>query len=258
MRPTEKTRPFSDSVSSRVARALRKAASKKLSAFTLVELIVVITILAILATIGFLALSGYTQDARDASVKANVRSIYSAIAAESALTGNSPRFYVVHDTGAALSDGALAFVDGSSVTLSGGAYGTAGTNYSAGNPDWTKLKLNPEKFRISGNGLPGGTASIAAFASVFGTAGAAYDAKLVTVGALDAALAQTANGRSRSASFFQVAGVAPETEIASVVGNFPAPTAAQVTSSGATAGLVKAPTGTGALVDGGTSGSTSG
>lgn len=66
--------------------------------FTLVELIVVITILAILATIGFLALSGYSNDAKDSSIKANVRSVMTAISSESAITNNSPRFYVVHDT----------------------------------------------------------------------------------------------------------------------------------------------------------------
>ena len=82
---------------------LRKASPKKWSAFTLVELIVVITILAVLATIGFLALSGYSQDAKDSATKANVRSVQMAISSESALTNNSPRFYVVHDTGAALS-----------------------------------------------------------------------------------------------------------------------------------------------------------
>lgn len=76
------------------------------SGFTLAELIVVVTILAILALIGFIALSGYSKDAKDSAVKANVRSVYSAITAESAVTGNSPRFYIVHDftaTGAALS-----------------------------------------------------------------------------------------------------------------------------------------------------------
>lgn len=66
--------------------------------FTLVELIVVITILAILATIGFLALSGYTQDAKDSAIKANARSIMTAISSESAVSGNSPRYYVVHDS----------------------------------------------------------------------------------------------------------------------------------------------------------------
>lgn len=78
-----------------VSRALRK---KILSGFTLAELIVVITVLAILATVGFLALSGYSQDAKDSAAKANVRSISTALSSESALTGNSPRYYVVHDT----------------------------------------------------------------------------------------------------------------------------------------------------------------
>ena len=73
------------------------------SAFTLAELIVVITILAILSTVGFLALSGYREDARDAVTATNVRSVYSAISNESAATGNSPRYYVVHDEAYALS-----------------------------------------------------------------------------------------------------------------------------------------------------------
>ncbi|MFZ3232928.1 MAG: type II secretion system protein [Patescibacteria group bacterium] len=55
-------------------------------AFTLVELIVVITILAILATIGFLALSGYSQDAKDSAMKANLRSVMTAISSESVMT----------------------------------------------------------------------------------------------------------------------------------------------------------------------------
>lgn len=101
---------------------LTKKPSKRflISGFTLAELIVVVTVLAILAAIGFLALSGYSQDAKDSAVKANVRSVYSAIASESALTGKSPRYYVVHDfssTGAALS-GAVAYFDGTTpVTL---------------------------------------------------------------------------------------------------------------------------------------------
>lgn len=86
--------------------------------FTLVELIVVVTILAILATIGFLALSGYSQDAKDSAIKANVRSVQTAISSEAALTNQSPRYYVVHDTDYALS-GAFVYVDGSPVTLTG-------------------------------------------------------------------------------------------------------------------------------------------
>ncbi len=78
--------------------AKRPSKGLRLSGFTLVELIVVITILAILATIGFLALSGYSQDAKDSAVRANVRSVQTAISSESAITGNSARFYVIHDT----------------------------------------------------------------------------------------------------------------------------------------------------------------
>lgn len=89
---------------------------KSFGAFTLIELIVVITILAILATIGFLALSGYSQDAKDSAAKANLRSVMTAISSESAITGNSPRYYVVHDTGAALS-GAVVAIDGSPIAL---------------------------------------------------------------------------------------------------------------------------------------------
>ena len=30
-----------------------------------------------------------------------------------------------------------------------GDWNAPGTNYSAGNPDWAKLKMNPDKFKIS-------------------------------------------------------------------------------------------------------------
>ena len=92
---------------------------RKGRAFTLVELIVVITILAILATVGFLTLSGYTDDARSATAAANVRTVYSAILTESTTSGNSPRYYVDHDPAAALSGG-IVFVDGGAVALTGG------------------------------------------------------------------------------------------------------------------------------------------
>ena len=115
--------------------------------FTLVELIVVITILAVLATVGFLSLSGYSDDARSSATKANVRMVYSAIATESATTGNSPRYYVSHDAAAALSG--TVTVGNVSLTLSGGDWNVVGTNYSSGNPRWDLLKLNPDKFRVS-------------------------------------------------------------------------------------------------------------
>lgn len=58
-----------------------------------------------------------------------------------------------------------------------GNWNQPGTNYSAGNPDWAKLKLNPEKFRLSSLG--------AKLAAALYTAEAAYDTGAVTVGAFD-------------------------------------------------------------------------
>jgi len=138
-------------------------------------------------------------------------------------------------------------VDGSPLVLTGGDWNQPNTNYSAGNPDWTKLKLNPDKFRLSS--VP------EKFAALFGMAEAAYDPKSVSVGAVDAALSSMPSGRKRTSSFFQVTGTAPATGLVSVSGNFPSPTAAQ-TASGAVAGLVKNPSSTsltGALVDGSSS-----
>ena len=144
---------------------------------------VVVTVLAILAAIGFLALSGYSQDAKESSIKANVRSVQTAISSEAALAGQSPRYFILHDTGAALS-GAFAYVDGNPVALTGGDWNAPGTNYSAGNPDYAKLKLNPDKFRSSANG-----GAFSSISRVF----AAYDPKLLTVGAFDWASSSTAD-----------------------------------------------------------------
>lgn len=201
----------------RIRPSIRGVFQKIFSGFTLVELIVVVAILAILATIGFLALSGYSQDAKDASVKANVRSVYSAIAAESALTGNSPRYYVIHDSGAALT-GAVVYVDGSPTTLTGGDWNQAGTNYSAGNPDYAKLKINGEKFKVSAldNGNPDRRLDLDRIFGSYAMLSAAYDSKYLSVGAMDAVGAVSANGKRRSVSYFQVAGVAPSTGMASV------------------------------------------
>ena len=92
-----------DDVSSSVAKALRSTGRRKLAAFTLAELVVVVTVLAILTAIGFVALSGYVQDSKTTALASNVRSVYSAISAESARTSVSPRYYVVHDSLVALS-----------------------------------------------------------------------------------------------------------------------------------------------------------
>jgi prepilin-type N-terminal cleavage/methylation domain-containing protein len=191
---------LSDSVSSRVSRALRKAASKRLSGFTLAELIVVVAVLAILATVGFLALSGYSSDARDAKAKANVRSVVSAISSESALTGNSPRWYVSHDPDYALS-GAYLYVDGTPVALTGGNAGEApaDSNYTAGTPRWDRLKLDPEDFRTSGiSAGPRLAAASAPFlpgslrTAFLPSASAAFDKAALSVGAADVPSASAA------------------------------------------------------------------
>lgn len=86
--------------------------------FTLAELIVVIAILAVLATVAFLSLSEYANDARTSASKANVRSIHSAIATESASTVRSPRYFIVHDDDAALSPSAIVIFESSPISLS--------------------------------------------------------------------------------------------------------------------------------------------
>lgn len=231
----QKTSDASGSFHSRVARILRKSASRKYSGFTLVELIVVISILAILATVGFLALSGYSSDAKDSAIKTNVRSVASAISNETVLTGNSPRYYVIHDPGAALT-GAFVYVDGTATALTGGAWDAANTNYSAGNPDYAKLKLNADKFKV------------ASVLSAIQETIAAYDpAGQFSIGAMDYSSAGTASGKKRASSYFQVVGTNPDTKTVTVMGTYPGGAL-----SGSVAGLVKSPSGTGALVDGGT------
>lgn len=54
----------------------------------------------------------------------------------------------MHDPDYTLS-GAIVVFDGTPVPLVGGAWNVPGTNYSAGNPDYANLKLDPEKFKIS-------------------------------------------------------------------------------------------------------------
>ena len=215
--------------------------ARKFHGFTLVELVVVITVLAVLATIGFLALSGYSQDAKDSAAKANVRSLQTAISSESAVSGNSPRYYVVHDPDYALS-GAMVYVDGAGIPLTGGNVGQApaDSNYTAGKPDYAKLKLNPDKFRISE------FSGIRAFGSVF----AAYDPQSAFVGAVDMSRTES-NGKKRSGSYFQVGAISLSTKTASVSGNFPT----SGIPAGYSTGLIKAnpgiaSTSTGALADG--------
>jgi prepilin-type N-terminal cleavage/methylation domain-containing protein len=193
----------------------------KFRAFTIVELIVVIAILAILATVGFLALSGYTTQSQDAANRANVRTVYSAIMAESVKNGDSPRKYIVYQSGSALSGATF-----SGIILTGGTYGTPGTNYTAGSPDWNALRMDSSKFQIA----DAGNAIVQS----------AFAASNPFVAAAD--ITETVGGKTRVRSFVQAAGIS-STGKAYVEGNYP------TSLSGSTNGLIDDPASTGALVD---------
>lgn len=64
--------------------------------------------------------------------------------------------------------------------------------------------MNPDKFRIS----------VLPWMSFFNAS--AYDSKQPIVGAFDAVLSSSAQSKTRSASYFQVAAIAPETKKAVV------------------------------------------
>ncbi|MDQ1344399.1 MAG: hypothetical protein QG650_1120 [Patescibacteria group bacterium] len=270
MRRNKKSAPnLSKTVSSIFFRVFRRALSRdgrahhgtphSLSAFTIAELIVVIAILAVLATIGFLALSGYQRDAREAAARANLETVYKAIASESAATGNSPRYYVVHDPAFSLSGAVVVFGD-SPVMLAGGAWDAPGTNYSAGNPDYAKLRLDREKFKIVawGSRFPGLSAGNppAALWRAFGfsaSAETATDPNYFLVGAADALDASGTKPRVRS--YAQVAALLPS-ETAVVVGDYPVGLTPD--SPGGLVKDVADPSSTGALIDGATVGSVPG
>lgn len=90
-----------------------------------------VTILAVLSALALIAFSLYSQDAKEAAVKSDVRSVLTAIVSESAISDTNPRRYVVNDGSAMLATGTVAYVDGVQHALTGGSYGTEGTNYSA-------------------------------------------------------------------------------------------------------------------------------
>lgn len=124
------------------------------------------------------------------------------------MTGNSSRYYVVHDPAYALTGSAIVVFDGAPVMLAGGDWNAPGTNYSAGNPDYAKLKLNKEKFKIS---------LFRSFLEAF----AAADPKYVLVGTADVVVGSGSNARSRS--FTQTA-VMLANGTALVSGDFPSQT----------------------------------
>ncbi len=187
---------------------------RRISAFTLVELIVVITILAVLATVGFLSLQGYTKDASKSAVKANLKTLAQAVSSESAKNGDSPRRYIIH-SGALVLSGATF----SGTTLIPGPFTTPGTNYSAGTADFGALRTDASKFR-NPDGTPFRFAALDTFETL-------------------------PSGRIRSRPFFQVAGF-PEagTGTIAVEGTYP------TSVGGSSAGLIASSSGsTTALAD---------
>lgn len=204
------------------------------SAFTLAELLVVVAVLAVLATVGFVAFSGFSGDARETKAKANVRLVHSAISTESIVAGVSPRRFIRHDSAYALSGSSVAVFNESSVTLVPGLWNAPGTNYSAGNPDYAALRLNPDKFRTASVLIP----------PAFAELPAATDPNYVLVAAAD--LNSATSGGSKIRTFVQSAGIL-ESSKAFVVGDSPSG------AGGSVSGLIRDPsnpTGTGALVDG--------
>ncbi len=150
--------------------------AKNTKGFTLVELIVVITILAILATIGFLSLQGYTSDAKETKTLANLRTVASSLVNESAVTGNSFGYYVSTGTNA-MASGTYQVYGSTGVALNSG-------NYVAGKLDAAKLRIDGSKFFDK---------------KATGGATEAFRVGSVTVN-------ETANGKTRQRSVFQVAG----------------------------------------------------
>ena len=112
------------------------------NAFTLVELIVVITILAVLGTIAFVSLQGYSRDAKNSKVTADIRTLVSAI--ETALTDSTVTMdgVVNNDT------------DRNSINGVSGAFGSGKTlantvNYKVGTVNFVNIKQNGDDFRDS-------------------------------------------------------------------------------------------------------------
>jgi len=110
--------------------------------FTLVELIVVITILAILGTIAFISLQGYSQDARNSKITADLRSLTSAI--ETSITdGTITLGSLVTNTGSYTAN-QVSGDYGSGVTI-----GTDEDSYQVGEIDFTALRQSGEEFNYA-------------------------------------------------------------------------------------------------------------
>ncbi len=129
-----------------------KTASTK--AFTLVELIVVITILAILATIGFLSLQGYTGDAKNATTKANVKSVAESMVNEAAISSQPMSNYLT------TSNTNLVGGSGAVIAVYSGQTATGGTSYFAGKVSYSALRLDADKFEPVGKDFLAGVVGV--------------------------------------------------------------------------------------------------
>lgn len=121
--------------------------------------------------------------------------------------------------------------------MTGGQFGDPGTNYSAGNPRWDRLRMNGEKFKLAFGRTE--RAETGAFPSpgelpyVFGNpaqdVSAAYSTGELSIGAVDI-FKTLANGRKRNVPFFQVAGVVAGSKTAVIAGNYAPGTSAEIPS----------------------------
>ncbi|USN59268.1 MAG: type II secretion system protein [Candidatus Peribacteria bacterium] len=98
------------------------------------ELIVVITILAILGTIAFISLQGYSSDARNTKRTNDLSSIQSSISVKQ--TEGASLLSFITGTGSRLS----------SVSVAGTGV-TAGSNYEAGDVNYTALGIKTADFQ---------------------------------------------------------------------------------------------------------------
>lgn len=124
------------------------------NAFTLVELIVVITILAVLGTIAFVSLQGYSRDAKNSKVTADVRTLVSGV--ETALTdGTATMSTVVTEVSAidtrnsvtAAASGAVVDTKAGVVVNTVDLDTATNTSYKVGTVNFAGIKQNGDDFK---------------------------------------------------------------------------------------------------------------
>jgi len=130
-------------------------------AFTLVELIVVITILAVLATVAFISLTGYSQEAKNSKVTADLRTMVSAVEAKMTKESILPKSLVLSGTDFVNNT----MIDGTNNNYKSGAVLDA-TVYAVGSTDFQALGQNGDDFNSDGKKY-----AIAAVASSYQFAG---------------------------------------------------------------------------------------